>query len=68
MVGEFGESQIQFVQLLLDMELRSPGVIPKVLDTYERIKNILDYNMSVFSMLVGHVHIRVTRRRTRRKS
>lgn len=53
MVGEFGESQIQFVQLLLDMESRSPGVIPKVLDTYERIENILDYNMSVFSMLVG---------------
>lgn len=53
MVGEFGESQIQFVQLLLDMEWRSPGVIPKVLDTYERIENILDYNMSVFSMLVG---------------
>ena len=53
MVGEFGESQIQFVQVLLDMESRSPGVIPKVLDTYERIENILDYNMSVFSMLVG---------------
>ena len=53
MVGEFGESQIQFVQLLLDMDSRSPGVIPKVLDTYERIENILDYNMSVFSMLVG---------------
>ena len=53
MVGEFGESQIQFVQLLLDMESRSPGVIPKVLDTYERIENNLDYNMSVFSMLVG---------------
>ena len=53
MVGEFGESQIQFVQLLLDMESRSPGVIPKVLDTYERIENILDYNLSVFSMLVG---------------
>lgn len=52
-MGEFGESQIQFVQLLLDMESRSPGVIPKVLDTYERIENILDYNMSVFSMLVG---------------
>ena len=68
MVGEFGESQIQFVQLLLDMESRSSGIVPKVLGAYERIENILDYNMNVFSMLVVYAHLRVTRRRTKRKS
>ena len=52
MMLEFCECQLQFVRVLLSSEERDPGFVSRTLERSSRVRNILDYCLSVLEMAV----------------
>lgn len=52
MMLEFCECQLEFVRVLLNTEEKEPGFVSRTLEQCSRVRNILDYCLSVLEMAV----------------
>lgn len=50
-IHEFADCQVLLIQRLFSIESKQTGFITKVMDSMERVENVLDYCMNVYEMV-----------------